>query len=42
MAKPDDPANEAQLKQLIGLYEKGLLSKENLQAAITGRDWGRP
>ena len=36
MAKPDDPANEAQLKQLIGLYQKGLLSKENLQAALTG------
>ncbi|MEN8759857.1 MAG: SUMF1/EgtB/PvdO family nonheme iron enzyme [Desulfobacterales bacterium] len=36
MTKPDDPANQAQLKQLIGLYEKGLLSKENLQAALTG------
>ena len=36
MAKPDDPAIEAQLKQLIALYEKNLLSKENLKAALTG------
>jgi hypothetical protein len=36
MTKPDDPANQAQLKQLIALYEKSLLSKENLKAALTG------
>ncbi len=36
MAKSPKPNHEAQLAQLKELYRKGLLSKENFQAAITG------
>ena len=36
MVKPDETDREAQLTQLKELYRKGLLSKENFQAAITG------
>ena len=36
MVKPSETDREGQLTQLKDLYRKGLLSKENFQAAITG------
>ena len=36
MAKPDEPGRQAQIDQLRQLYSGGLLSKENLQAALIG------
>ena len=37
MAKPDEPECEAQIRQLVNLYENGVLLKEELQAALIRR-----